>query len=61
MVVMRELRKISADTSVQWKGRVGDHGSIHICYRWGMLTVRVSETSADAFENRPDRFRPGSR
>jgi hypothetical protein len=51
MIVVRELRQISADSPAQWRGRVGDHGSIHIRYRWGVLTARVSENSSDLYEN----------
>jgi hypothetical protein len=50
MIVVRELRQITFDTPAQWGGRVADHGSIHIRYRWGVLTARVSETS-DPWEN----------
>lgn len=30
---------------------MGDHGSIHIRHRWGILTARVSETSCDPWDN----------
>jgi hypothetical protein len=51
MIVVRELRKISSDSPAQWRGRVGELGSIHIRYRWGVLTARVPETSSDPWEN----------
>lgn len=61
MIVVRELRQLTADTPAQWQGRVGDHGSIHIRYRWSVLTARVSETSSDPWENGRDRVRSGGR
>lgn len=51
MIVVRDLRQVRADTPSQWKGRVGEQGSIHIQYRWGLLTARLSETSSDPWEN----------
>lgn len=51
MIVVREWQQISADSPAQWSGRVGDHGSIHIRHRWGILTARVSETSSDSWDN----------
>jgi hypothetical protein len=51
MTVVRELRQISVDSPAQWRGRVGEQGSIQIRYRWGVLTARVSETSSDPWEN----------
>ncbi len=35
MIVVRELCQISTATPARWRGRVGEHGSIHIRYRWG--------------------------
>ena len=51
MIVVRELRKISSACPAQWPGCVGDHGWIHIRYRWGVLTARVSETGFNPGEN----------
>jgi hypothetical protein len=51
MIVVREFRQITSDTPAQWRGRVADHGSMHIRYSWSVLIVRVSETSSDPWEN----------
>jgi hypothetical protein len=51
MIEVRELRQITTDCPSQWRGRAGEHGSIYIRYRWGVLTARVSQTSTDPFEN----------
>ncbi len=43
-----ELRRTCIASPSQWEGRVNDHGSIYIRYRWGTLTVRISMTDANA-------------
>ncbi len=35
MIVVRELQQISTHTPAQWRGRVGEHGSIHIALPLG--------------------------
>jgi hypothetical protein len=51
MIVVRELHQISTDTPAQWKGRIGQHGSIHIRYRWGVLTAASRKPVPNPFEN----------
>jgi hypothetical protein len=52
MIVVRNLRQIPGGGALsQWQGRVGEHGSISIRYRWGLLTARISETSNDLRED----------
>ncbi len=51
MIVVCELRQNLTDSPAQWQGRVGEHGSVHIRHRWGILTARVSETSSDPWDN----------
>jgi hypothetical protein len=43
-----DLRRSCIACPAQWEGRVNDHGSIYIRYRWGRLTVRISLTDANA-------------
>jgi hypothetical protein len=43
-----DLRRTCIACPSQWEGRINDHGSIYIRYRWGTLTVRLSMTDANA-------------
>jgi hypothetical protein len=43
-----DLRRTCIACPSQWEGRIGDHGSIYIRYRWGVLTVRISMTDGNA-------------
>jgi hypothetical protein len=47
-VEVYDLRRTCVACPSQWEGRIGDHGSIYIRYRWGNLTVRTSETDGNA-------------
>jgi hypothetical protein len=43
-----DLRRTCIACPSQWEGRIHEHGSVYIRYRWGNLTVRISPTDAHA-------------
>jgi hypothetical protein len=47
-VTVRNLRRTCFACPSQWKGDVGENGSIYIRYRSGTLSARVSPTGRDA-------------
>jgi len=46
-VEVYDLCRTSVASPSQWEGRVGNHGSIYIRYRWGRLTVRLATAAGD--------------
>jgi hypothetical protein len=42
IIEVYDLRHTCIASPSQWEGRVGDHGSVYIRYRWGTLNVRLS-------------------
>jgi hypothetical protein len=46
IVEVYELRRTCIACPSQWEGRIYEHGSIYIRYRWGNLTVRISPSDA---------------
>jgi hypothetical protein len=49
MIVVHDLNLTIQAAPTLWMGRVREHGSIAIHFRWGTLTVRVSYTSDDPY------------
>jgi hypothetical protein len=43
-----DLRRTCLAAPSPWEGRIGEHGSIYIRYRWGKLRARVSMTTPEA-------------
>ena len=51
MIQVRDLRQLPGGGALsQWQGRIGEHGSISIRYRWGLLTARVYETAPEVWQ-----------
>lgn len=51
MLVIRDLRRTSANAPSRWEGTLDDGRYIHIRYRGNRLTVRVFEEEPDGQED----------
>lgn len=46
-VEVYDLRRTCIASPSQWEGRMGERGTIHIRYRWGVLSVTIAPLGAN--------------